>query len=199
VATRSAGAPDPPRLALEGERVRLRAPTWADEDEYLSLRRRSWAFLAPWEPEIQGVDPLGPARFERYMRFGERERRERFLICARDGGAMLGSISVSEIDRGAGRATLGYWMGAPHARRGYMTEALRLAIAHASNELGVTRLDAYVLPENEASRGLLAKLGFRLDGVVPRYRVLRGVARDHERWSLDVLAVPRGCGPRSPS
>lgn len=172
----------------------MRTPVAGDEGEFLALRRASWAFLAPWEPEIEGVDPLGPAMFARFLRFGPRHRRQRLLVCRNDDGAMLGAISFSEIERGAS-AVVGYWIGAAHARRGFMSEALTLALAQAFNALRVERVDAYVLPENGPSKGLLAKLGFRPTGIAPALRVLRGEPRDHERWTL---TGPSRVGSESP-
>lgn len=165
-----------------------------DEGDYLALRRVSWEFLAPWEAEIEGVDPLGPAMFARYLRFGPRQRRLRLCVCRNEDGVLLGSISLGRIERGQ-RATLGYWIGAPFARRGYMSEALKLAIERAFADYELARLEAFVLPENAASRQLLAKLGFVQAGVVPRYHVLRGEARDHERW---VLNGPNRAGSGNP-
>jgi ribosomal-protein-alanine N-acetyltransferase len=179
------------RVIGRGERVFVRTPRPADEREFTELRRLSWSFLEPWEPRIEGVDPLGSEMFVRYLHAGLRTRRMRLLVCHNHDGALLGSISIGDIERGS-RATLGYWIGAPYARRGYMSEALPLAVAHAFERFRLTSVEAYVLPENTASRALLSKLGFRVDGVVRSYRVLRGEQRDHERWTLSApeLAAP---------
>jgi ribosomal-protein-alanine N-acetyltransferase len=169
-----------------GLRVRLRVPTWADQDELLELRRRSWDFLEPWEPDLPGVDPLGPAWFARYMRFGRGHGRLRLLVCGREDGRIYGSVSLGELDRSRGSAALGYWIGAEHARRGLMTEALELAREQVFPAQGLARVEAYVLPENEASRRLLLKLGFVRSGIARDYRTLRGEPRDHQRWVLAV-------------
>jgi ribosomal-protein-alanine N-acetyltransferase len=174
------------RLAISapGARVFLRKPRRADEAEFLELRRRSWEFLAPWEPDMPGIDPLGAAMYARYMRFGARHRRLRLLVCARRSGRIRGSISIGEIDRELGSATIGYWVGARFARRGYMSEALGLALAHAFGRLGIATVSAYVLPENTPSKRLLARLGFERSGTAPAYRAVGGRPRDHERWTI---------------
>ena len=196
-----ASARSAPRTVARGERVCLREPARTDGEELLALRAASREFLAPWEPELPGVDFASPAFFERYLRCGPRFRRRRLLICSNQGGAILGSISLSEIDAAEGRAVLGYWIGAPHARRGYMSEALRLVVGVAAAELGVSRLEAFVLPENRPSKLLLAKLGFAHVGTAPEYRVIRGAARNHERWELGLLpgaTCPSRAGSGSP-
>jgi ribosomal-protein-alanine N-acetyltransferase len=172
-------------VIARGERVLLRTPTWADEDELLALRRASRGFHAPWEAEIPGVDPCSHEYFARYMRFGDGERRLRVLVCDAATDRIVGSISMSDWRRASKLPVqLGYWVGAACARRGWMSEALQLLIEHAFGPMRLTQLDAYVLAENTASRALLAKLGFRCADIAPAFRTLHGVARDHERWTI---------------
>lgn len=183
------------RIVARGRRVVLAVPCEKDEDELLSLRRASWDFLAPWELDIPGVDPLGPSWFARYLRVGAPHRRERWLVRMRRSGRICGSITIGEIEVRERRATLGYWIGAKYARRGLMSEALALATDRALGELGLRELHAYVLPENVASRGLLAKLGFVPSGIARGYRRIRGEERDHERWTI---SGPSRAGSGSP-
>ena len=185
------------RVIARDGRVLLRTPTWADERELLALRRASREFHAPWEAEIPGVDPCSREFFARYMRFGHGENRLRVLVCDAALNAIVGSISMSDWRRGSKRPVqLGYWIGYAYARRGYMTEAMQLLIAHAFGPMRLARLDAYVLPENTASRALLARLGFQCAGIVRAFRALHGVARDHERWTITCpqrgAPTPRG-------
>ena len=65
-----------------------------------------------------------------------------------------------------------------------MTEAVRLAAAHAFGVLGLHRLEANIQPENLRSIALVKRLGFRLEGFSPRYLRIGGEWRDHERWAL---------------
>ena len=47
-----------------------------------------------------------------------------------------------------------------------MTEALRLVIRYGFSSLRLNRIQALVVPGNEASMGLLLKLGFSLEGLL---------------------------------
>lgn len=174
-----------PLRALEiGRRVYLRRPTGRDRDEYLALRRRSAAFLKRWEP----APPRGKraARlFAEWLRSSRGPRHDKLLICRKEDGAILGAININEIIRGpAQSAFLGYWIGAVHARQGYMTEALQLALRHGFGALKLHRVEANILPVNRASIALVRRAGFRREGYSARYLKIAGRWADHERWAL---------------
>ena len=175
----------PSRDALQtGRRVFLRRPARRDADEYVTLRRRSAAFLKPWEP----LPPKGKgasALFAEWLRSGKGGRHEKLLICRVSDGAILGAINFNEIVRGPAQcAFLGYWIGAPHARQRYMTEALRLALRHGFGALGLHRVEANIMPVNRPSIALVKRAGFRREGYSPGYLKIAGRFRDHERWAL---------------
>jgi ribosomal-protein-alanine N-acetyltransferase len=167
-----------------GCRVYLRRPRRTDEEAYLRLRRRSTSFLKRWEPSRPtGLD--ASASFAAWLRGSRGGRNERLLICHLESAAMLGAISLNGIIRGpAQSAFLGYWIGAPHARQGYMTEALQLALRHAFTTLGLHRVEANIMPANRASVALVSRAGFTREGYSPGYLKIAGHWEDHERWAL---------------
>ena len=169
-----------------GDRCFLRRPTSRDREAYLALRHRSAAFLRRWEP----VPPRGRTaaeQFAAWFRSSRGARHEKLLICRKADGALLGAVNINEIVRGPSQsAYLGYWIGAPHARQGYMTEALQLALAHAFRTLRLHRLEANILPENRAPLALVKRAGFRREGYSPGYLKIAGRWADHVRWALRV-------------
>ena len=70
-------------------------------------------------------------------------------------------------------------MGESYSGRGYMSEAVRLLLSFAFDTLGLHRVEAACLPHNRASRRLLAKLGFREEGLARRYLCINGRWQDH--------------------
>ena len=100
-------------------------------------------------------------------------------------GQVAGVVNLNEVVAGAFQsAYLGYYGMVALARRGMMTEAVRLAAAHAFGALGLHRLEANIQPGNLRSVALVKRLGFRLEGFSPRYLRIGGEWRDHERWAL---------------
>lgn len=178
-------------MIARGRRVLLRAARPGDRAEFTRLLRESRAFLAPTSPRT--TDPTGNERFDRMLRGRRDPLNRRYLLCRRKDGALLGAVSVSNIVRGVGQyATLGVWIGAPHARQGYMREGLRLLVRHAFRDLRLHRLEANFLPSNRASRALAKGAGFRREGYSPRYVKIAGRWQDHERWALlaDATRLP---------
>lgn len=185
-----------PAPTRRGSRVHLTFPRRRDARELLALNRRSRAFHHPWI-----TPPRTPAQFVAYL---ARSRTPAFvgLLIRRNGDhALLGSAELSQIARGAFQsAYLGYHIGAPFARQGYMREGLGLILAYAFRQLRLHRLEANIQPGNVASRALVAGLGFHLEGYSPRYLKLGGRWRDHERWAIlaEDWRVGRRGGPSGP-
>ena len=94
-------------------------------------------------------------------------------------------INISEIVRGAFcSGYLGYYAFVPYNGRGYMKRGLSAVLTDAFGTRGLHRLEANIQPDNEASRRLAQRCGFRLEGFSPRYLKIAGRWRDHERWAI---------------
>ncbi len=168
------------RALAAGPTVGIRAPAATDLAELVELVRASRALHRPWVRP-----PQDASGFRAYLERNTRETHRGYLVCLRDGGAIAGVVNVSEIVRGAFEsAYLGYYAHATWAGRGCMREGLALVIGHAFHRLGLHRLEANVQPANAASLALVRRLGFRKEGVSPRYLKVGGRWRDHERWAI---------------
>ena len=173
------------RIALETERMTLRPPVHADYTPWSSLRSQSRDFLTPWEP-IWAEDHLSRRAFTNRVYWAARSisggtALPLFMVRRAD-QRVLGAITLDNIRRGPAQAgTLGYWVGQPFARQGYMTEAIEAVVHHAFVVMDLSRIEAACLPENRASRGLLERAGFKYEGVAQSYLQING------RWRTHVL------------
>lgn len=171
------------KVRIETERLILRPPVHADFPAWTDLRRASAEFLQPWEP-TWAEDHLSRRAFTNRVYWATRAVRSGtalpvFLIRATD-QVLLGAITLDNIRRGPAQAgTLGYWVGQPFARRGYMAEAIQALVNHAFTGLDLSRVEAACLPENAASRGVLEKSGFKYEGVAQSYLQINGRWRNH--------------------
>ncbi|HET9256768.1 MAG TPA: GNAT family protein, partial [Pseudonocardiaceae bacterium] len=102
-------------------------------------------------------------------------------------GRFTGQLTLGNVIRGSLRsAWVGYWVEAQAAGHGVGTGAVALAVDHAFGSVGLHRVEATVRPENAASLRVLAKLGFRDEGLLQRYLEVDGAWRDHR-----LLAITR--------
>ncbi|MCC6467553.1 MAG: GNAT family N-acetyltransferase [Alphaproteobacteria bacterium] len=189
---------DPPTAALAvASRLYLRRPRTGDYEQWAALRNQSRGFLTPWEPSWPR-DALTRDSFRRRIRRAAQEWREEtgygFFLVRRTDDALLGGITLGSVRRGVAQtATLGYWLGAPHARQGLMTEGVECALDFAFDRLGLHRVEAACLPNNIASRGLLKKCGFREEGLAREYLKINGRWTDHVLFGiLATDSRPRG-------
>jgi ribosomal-protein-alanine N-acetyltransferase len=173
------------KLRIETERLTLRPPIHADFRAWAALRRASNDYLRPWEP-TWAEDHLTRKAFTNRVYWAQRSvssgnAMPLFLIRRSDQN-LVGAITLDNIRRGPAQSgTLGYWTGEPFARQGYMREAIEATVHQAFTRLDLSRIEAACLPENQASRGLLEKAGFKYEGVAQSYLQIDG------RWRTHVL------------
>ena len=163
-----------------GARVLLRHPRPRDREEFLALTRASArlhrGLVAPPTDSEGFAEYVARRRWTNYVGF---------LVCRMGDGRIVGAVSLSEIVRGNFQsAYMGYYVGAPYARRGYMADAIQLALRHAFDTLRLHRVEANIQPQNAASIALAERSGFVWEGYSRRHLKVAGRWRDHERWAI---------------
>ena len=144
-----------------GPRVLLRAPCAADAEEFVRVVVESRAFHHPWAAPADT-----PERFAAYLGRTSATDFAAYLVRSREDGVIVGAFNVR------------------YAGRGLMSDALSLVLDDAFGRLELHRLEANIQPGNTASKRLVLRAGFRLEGFSPRYLMVDGAWRDHERWAI---------------
>ncbi|MBK4216605.1 GNAT family N-acetyltransferase [Paracoccus caeni] len=169
-------------VRLEAERIVLRLPAHSDYMAWTALRSTSRDFLTPWEP-VWAPDHLSRKSFTNRVYWAARASRGGTalpLFLVRRDGVLVGAITLDNIRRGPAQSgTIGYWVGQPFARQGYMREAIGVLVHHAFTTMDLSRIEAACLPENAASRGVLEQSGFKYEGVAQSYLQIDGRWRNH--------------------
>lgn len=168
---------------VKGEGVILRPPRASDHEAWATLRQASAAYLRPWEPAWP-EDDLTRAAFRRrltvYAREMEAGNAWPFFVFTAGNRDLVGAITLSNVRRGvAETGTLGYWIGQRWAGRGLGTAAVRAAVGYAFDDLRLHRVEAACVPTNDASRRVLEKAGFVLEGRARAYLKINGDWADH--------------------
>jgi [ribosomal protein S5]-alanine N-acetyltransferase len=181
----------PPNVSTEqlrGRLVTIRPFASEDAQALLDLRLRNDEFFRPFEPSSVVV-PATLAEQQTRLE-GERtdwagDRGYVFGIFRSSDDLLVGRIALSNIARGAWQnGILGYFVDREHIRRGYATEAARLALRFAFDSAGLHRVMAGVMPRNEASIKVLRAAGFRHESTALKYLEIQGTWEDHEIFAI---------------
>jgi ribosomal-protein-alanine N-acetyltransferase len=177
--------------SLSGPRVTLRSLKATDWKQWRDVRMGSRNWLEPWEPlnDPGAPDPVVDAEAFR-ARCGAWERQRHFdaaygfgIFIKKD--RFIGEVSLGSVQRGPFQsANVGYWIDEGHAGQGYMPEAVAVVLRYAFEELGLHRVEAAIVPRNQASRRVAEKLGLREEGTSDRFLQIRGVWEDHVRYAI---------------
>jgi ribosomal-protein-alanine N-acetyltransferase len=108
-------------------------------------------------------------------------------------GRLAGQLTVSGIVGGsASWGQIGYWVDQRLAGRGIIPTAVALAVDYCFGAMRLHRVEIAIRPENERSLRVVAKLGFRPEGLRPRYLHIDGDWRDHLAYALLAEDLPAG-------
>ncbi|MBX3703665.1 MAG: GNAT family N-acetyltransferase [Steroidobacteraceae bacterium] len=156
---------------IDARRVRLRWLTDADVDALFAI------FSDPVMMRFWATPPMKErAEAEDYLRRIHEGFAGKTLfqwgVERKEDARVIGSFTLFRLDAGNARAEIGYALGSAYWKMGYMSEALPAGIGFAFNTLKLRRLEADVDPRNDNSLRILAKLGFRQEGLL------------RERWNV---------------
>ncbi|WP_129842042.1 GNAT family protein [Streptomyces sp. RFCAC02] len=179
--------------------VGLRPIRQRDRHAWREVNQRNRDWLRPWEATIPPPPPghLQPRRptfrqMVRHLRAEAQAGRMMPFVVTYE-GRLVGQLTVAGITWGSMcSGNIGYWVDREVAGRGVMPTAVALATDHCFRALGLHRVEICIRPENGPSRRVVEKLGFRPEGVRPRYLHIDGAWRDHLVFALTAEDVPDG-------
>jgi ribosomal-protein-alanine N-acetyltransferase len=155
-----------------------------DAAQWSRIRLADRNHLEPWEPTA-GVDWSVRHTVSSWpvmcSSLRSEARKGRMLPYAIElDGHFCGQLTIGNVTHGALRsAWIGYWVTSSATGGGVATGALALGLDHCFGPVTLHRVEATVRPENAPSRAVLAKVGFREEGLLRRYLDVDGAWRDH--------------------
>ncbi|UWU92068.1 GNAT family N-acetyltransferase [Bradyrhizobium sp. CB1015] len=159
--------------------------TWTDANDIIGMNNASRDLHEPWIFPCKSQE-----EFDNW--FGRLLTGPNVALVARVGsnGPIVGIIELTQIVWGLFRsAYTSFYSNAEMAGSGAMTEAGRLGIKYAFDDLKLHRLEANIQPNNNRSLAFVKRLGFEREGFSPQYLNIDGNWRDHERWTI--ISRPR--------
>lgn len=105
-----------------------------------------------------------------------------FAMHRRDSGELVGDVVLEPAPWDAEVVEIGWHVAKDAQGRGYATEGAQALCDHATR-VGITHVEATIVPNNEPSCRVAEKLGMTVVG-----SLLRG-GLDHDLWALDLPAT----------
>ncbi len=93
-------------------------------------------------------------------------------------GKMIGTCGFSRIDFSNNIGEIGYVIAPDYRGNGYAAEAAKEIIKFGFAELGLNRIEAKYIVENNASRAVMEKCGLRFEGIARHGMLVKGEYRD---------------------
>jgi ribosomal-protein-alanine N-acetyltransferase len=181
-------------ITLSEGPVTLRPIRRRDATAWFEVRRRNVSWLRPWEATSPTPHEAPPSfrTMVGALLADAREGRCLPFVVMYD-GRLVGQLTVGGIVYGSqAGAHVGYWVDQAYAGRAIIPTAVALAADHCFGVLRLHRLEIAMRPENERSRRVAEKLGFRYEGVRERFLHIDGDWRDHYVYAMCAEDVPAG-------
>jgi ribosomal-protein-alanine N-acetyltransferase len=175
-------------LILKGSSVFLKFLESSDAESMLRLQVRNRDFFQAYVPLRNDEFYTLEGQLEVIRKNEEKRRLDQhysFGLYLIETGELIGNVTLSEVLRGPLQSCfIGYYLDKYHNGKGYMTEAVRLVVKYAFDELKLHRIEAGVMPHNLGSIKVLEKAGFHKEGIAKKNVKINGKWEDHQ-----VLAI----------
>jgi [ribosomal protein S5]-alanine N-acetyltransferase len=145
---------------LHTPRLQLREVTLSDAPAIFKMRsdKRVMRYMAmPPPKDISEAQQ----QIQKYLQGYQQNEAIRWVICLREQpDQLIGTVAFWKMDKANHRAEIGYTLQYDYWRQGIMSEAIGAAMEYCFRILDFHSIEANMYPENEASRGVVEKLGF---------------------------------------
>ncbi|MEJ8548521.1 GNAT family N-acetyltransferase [Brevibacillus borstelensis] len=171
-------------MKLTGTLIYVRPFESGDAEALLDLELRNQDFFQAYtalrDPDFYTL----AGQLDRIVNNNERMALDQYYsfgIFLLETGELIGTVFLSEVVRGPLQSCwIGYYLDQGHNGKGYTTEAVRLAVSYAFDELKLHRIEAGVMPHNLRSMRVLEKAGFHKEGIAKENVKINGKWEDHQ-------------------
>ena len=164
-------------MILKSERLILKRPEIEDVDEILKIHNSEY---------VQRYNAIKLYRREDMLKDIIDDRKNTYYLQLPDSKRIIGAVFVGQdqLRYQVNAVCLSYYLDKNYQGQGYMYEALKLIIKELF-EQGIEVISARVFVDNTASKKLLIKLGFVLEGHLRRaVKGYQGIIYDDLLFSL---------------
>ncbi|AZB42268.1 N-acetyltransferase [Bacillus sp. FJAT-42376] len=174
-------------MMLTGKNITLRYFTLEDAPERLRLQKDNRAFFERFSmdrDESFYTEDEQRKLIAQQIEGRENDSEYHFGIYTKD-EVLIGTINLFFVARGALQSGfIGYFLDERYNGKGYTTEAVKLMVNYAFEELKLHRIEAGVMPHNIGSIRVLMKAGFHKEGLARKNVKINGRWEDHELLAI---------------
>jgi RimJ/RimL family protein N-acetyltransferase len=174
-----------PSYPIEGDRVLLRPFVAADLDALHAIQSRAdvTRYLY-WEP--RSVDQVRDVLAQRAARrtLEAEGQTLNLAVLLRASGTLVGDVSLSWLSDRHRQGEIGFVMHPDHSGRGLATEAARILMGLAFDELGLRRVIGRCDARNTASARVMERLGMRREAHFVENELFKGEWGDEYVYAI---------------
>lgn len=176
-------SPITPSFSIDVETV-LRPVTINDAERLFAVVDANREHLRAWLPWLDRNKSVEDTRsfIDTLLERGRAGRGSVWLI--EEAGVLCGVTGFNWIEPVNRVCEIGYWLAGGHQRRGIMTQCVARLVRHAFEDLNINRVTIPVAVENQRSRAIPERLGFRTEGVMRQAEWLYDHFVDHVMYAL---------------
>jgi len=175
-------------MLLDGQNIIVKPVKESDVDALLALEVNNRQFFQMFTGtrEESFYTRQGQAdRIQNALRLSQEDRGYEFLVLLKSTGQVIGVVILSEVVRyNLQSCWIGYFLDKEHNGKGCMTEAVKLIVQYAFEQLGLHRIEAGVMPHNAGSIKVLLKAGFHKEGIAKKNVKINGHWEDHQTLAI---------------
>jgi ribosomal-protein-serine acetyltransferase len=160
----------------------LLQPWHAEELYELTVRNKEHLHqYLPWVGQITNVEQTRNFILSSLMAFAQNHS---FASGIRYKGGLVGSIALHTIQWSSKQTSFGYWLSASHLGKGITTKACITLLHYAFQELQLNKVSIQARTDNEKSRAVPERIGFRKEGVFRQHERADDRYFDHVSYSM---------------
>jgi ribosomal-protein-serine acetyltransferase len=174
----------------------LRLLEESDAEELYALVEREREHLARWLPWAASQTLADTQAFLGLSR-KQLADNNGFQSAIVEAGRIVGTVGFHRVDWANRATSVGYWLAEGAQGRGTMTLAVRALVDWAFRGWGLHRVELRAAVENDRSRAVAQRVGFREEGLLREVELVGGRYLDHIVYA--VLASEWGTTTAEPS
>jgi len=174
-------------VSIQGEKCYIRTFQEKDAQSLTGLVSRNKYFWSTYEPlqrpEYYTVDAQYK-KIQESLYLMDSKREFTFGIYELRTNNLIGHIALYAVKRlPYSSAFVGYAMDEIYIGKGIVTEAVKMVVRFAFEQVGLHRVEAYVSTQNSASIRVLEKSGFQREGLLRKLLYINGQWVDHYMYA----------------